>query len=925
MADAYRRARETDPVSAFGGIVAVNRPVDGELAREIAETFLECVIAPGVRARRRCRCSRRARTCACWSATSRPRAPGALELRSVAGGFLVQTRDRDTAAAADGEGRLEARRRRAEELRDLDFAWRVCKHVKSNAIVFAARRPHAGHRRRPDVARRLGAHRRLEGARAAGRARCVASDAFFPFRDGVDEAAKAGAAAVIQPGGSVRDAEVDRRRRRARHGDGVHRRAPLPALADARRMRILLVGSGGREHALAWKLGAEPAVRAIVVRAGQPRHRRPSAKVSCMPIAADATAELVAAAVAERADLVVCGPEAPLVAGLGDAMRAAGMPFFGPSRAAAEIEGSKAFAKRLMRDAGVPDRGVRRASTDVAAADAFIDAQPGAGGGQGRRPRRRQGRGRRRRRKAEAKAAVRAMLAERAVRRRRRAGRHRGAPHRARGDDDGAVRRHAPGAARVVRGSQGGRRRRRRAEHGRHGDGVAVAAGRRRGSRSGSLETLFVPTVRALAEAGRPFRGLLYGGLMLTPDRGPMVIEWNCRFGDPETQSVLMRFDERSAALAGGRRRRARCRRACRARARASALCVVLAAGGYPGKPRAGRRDHRACRREPPTTSSCSTPARAATATAALVTAGGRVLGVTAVRRRPDGGARRAPTGRSTDPLRWHALPPRHRPARENDMSDRRKLDVAIMMGSKSDLETMQPAAKVLEKLGLAVEVRVLSAHRTPEEAAAFVQGRRPARRQGVHLRRGRRGPPGGRGRGAHHAPGHRRPDRRRAAWAGSTRCCRRCRCRRACRWRRSPIGGAENAGLLAAQIIAVGDAALAQARRGRAGRPPQEGARQRRRGPRQVRADRTRGASDRDGARFDEEIVFAVAALRRGEVVAYPTETFYGLGVDALDELALARLRALKGRDEKAISVLVDGPAMLDRCACRRRRAPVR
>src|SRR5205823_4753303 len=173
-----------------------------------------------------------------------------------------------------------------------------------------------------------------------------------------------------------------------------------------------------------------------------------------------------------------------------------------------------------------------------------------------------------------------------------------------------------------------------------------------------------------------------------------------------------------------------------------------------------------------------------------------------------------------------------HRPEREpNDMSEAQKpIDVAIMMGSKSDLETMRPAAKVLEGLGLAVEVRVLSAHRTPEEAAAFVKD------------------------------------------AG----------RRGCK----------------AFICGAG---------GRARGAPQEGPRQRRRSPRRQVSRATMAHA------FDEEIVFAVAALQRGEVVAYPTETFYGLGVDALDELAVARLRALKGRDGKAISVLVDGPAMLD------------
>jgi phosphoribosylamine--glycine ligase len=117
-------------------------------------------------------------------------------------------------------------------------------------------------------------------------------------------------------------------------------------------MRILLIGSGGREHALAWKLGRSPLCEAIIAAPGNPGIAG-EAKVRCIPVAADATAALIEAAVAERVDLVVCGPEAPLAAGLGDAMRAAGLPFFGPSRGAAEIEGSKAYAKRLMRDAGV--------------------------------------------------------------------------------------------------------------------------------------------------------------------------------------------------------------------------------------------------------------------------------------------------------------------------------------------------------------------------------------------------------------------------------------------------------------------------------------------------------------------------------------------------------------------------------------------
>ena len=124
---------------------------------------------------------------------------------------------------------------------------------------------------------------------------------------------------------------------------------------------------------------------------------------------------------------------------------------------------------------------------------------------------------------------------------------------------------------------------------------------------------------------------------------------------------------------------------------------------------------------------------------------------------------------------------------RMSDERQRSTVDVAIMMGSKSDLETMRPAAKVLEALGLAVEVRVLSAHRTPERDGGLRQGRGPARRQGLHLRRGRRGPPRGRRGGAHDASRDRRAHRERPARRASTRCSRRCRCRPACPSRRSP------------------------------------------------------------------------------------------------------------------------------------------
>jgi len=148
--------------------------------------------------------------------------------------------------------------------------------------------------------------------------------------------------------------------------------------------RILLVGSGGREHALAWKLLQSPLCDYLIAAPGNPgiealgRAEGMAGKVALANVGAEAIAELVALAKAESIDLVVCGPEVSLMAGLGDACALARIRFFGPSRAAAKIEGSKEFAKDLMKQAGVPTAAYGSFSaTELAAADAFIDAQPG--------------------------------------------------------------------------------------------------------------------------------------------------------------------------------------------------------------------------------------------------------------------------------------------------------------------------------------------------------------------------------------------------------------------------------------------------------------------------------------------------------------------------------------------------------------------
>jgi phosphoribosylamine--glycine ligase len=388
--------------------------------------------------------------------------------------------------------------------------------------------------------------------------------------------------------------------------------------------RIFLVGSGGREHALAWKLAQSQLVELIVCAPGNPGIATVP-KTRAVPIGVEAIPEIVASAVAEKADLVVCGPETALVAGLGDAVRAAGLAFFGPSAAAAEIEGSKAYAKRLMADAGVPTAAFG-AFEELDAALAFIDAQPGlvvvkadglaAGKGVVVAAS-----------KEEAKGAARSMLADRAF---GEAGARVVIEERLTGREVSMMAFCDGERLALLETSE---------DHKAVGDGDVGPNTGGMGTYSPSplvdaaltqriLETIFMPTVRALAADGRPFRGLLYGGLMLTPDRGPMVIEWNCRFGDPETQVVLARMEDDLYPWLAGAARGALPPGAPRWH-EGAAVCVVLAAGGYPGKPRAGD----VITGVPAGETDDITAFHAGTrldAEGRLVTAGGRVLGITA-------------------------------------------------------------------------------------------------------------------------------------------------------------------------------------------------------------------------------------------------------------------------------------------------------
>ena len=207
LVEAYAKALACDPISAFGGVMAFNRPLDAATAEEVAKLFVECLAAPGYEpaALEKFAAKKNLRLLQLPAAGStRPEAE--WELKRISGGVLVQEQDRHELA----EGDLKVVTKRAPTREEIDamlFGWKVCKHVKSNAIVFARAGQTvgvgAGQMSRVDSVKIAVMKAQLPLAGSV-----VASDAFFPFPDGVEEAAKAGATAVIQPGGSVRDPEV---------------------------------------------------------------------------------------------------------------------------------------------------------------------------------------------------------------------------------------------------------------------------------------------------------------------------------------------------------------------------------------------------------------------------------------------------------------------------------------------------------------------------------------------------------------------------------------------------------------------------------------------------------------------------------------------------------------------------------------------
>jgi phosphoribosylamine--glycine ligase len=347
-------------------------------------------------------------------------------------------------------------------------------------------------------------------------------------------------------------------------------------------MNILLLGSGGREHALAWKLAQSPRCDTLWAAPGNPGI---SSLATCIDLDATDHAAVLAFCEANVIGLVVIGPEAPLVDGLADSLRGEGFAVFGPSKAAAQLEGSKGFTKDLCARANIPTGGYERVSSEASAMAALakfgapvVIKADGLAAGKGVTVAMTMD---------EAEAAVRDIFAGRFGE----AGAEAVIEEFLEGEEasffaltDGST--IVPFASAQ--------------DHKRVGDGDTGPNTGGMGAYSPApvltaliegevIERIVAPTVRTMAAEGTPYSGVLYAGLMLTRD-GPKLIEYNCRFGDPECQVLMMRLesDLGELLLACAENRHATCEPP--AFSAETALTVVMAAEGYPDTPKKGGR-----------------------------------------------------------------------------------------------------------------------------------------------------------------------------------------------------------------------------------------------------------------------------------------------------------------------------------------------
>ena len=389
-------------------------------------------------------------------------------------------------------------------------------------------------------------------------------------------------------------------------------------------MNILLLGSGGREHALAWKLAQSPACGKLFAAPGNPGIAEYG---ECVALDAADHGAVIAFCDEARIGLVVVGPEGPLVDGIADSLRGAGISVFGPSKAAAQLEGSKGFTKDLCARAGSPTGGYVRADSEAAALAALdrfgipvVVKADGLAAGKGVTVAVT---------REEAQAAIREIFAGRFGA----AGCEAVIEEFLEGEEASYFAITDGGTILPFGTAQ---------DHKRVGDGDTGPNTGGMGAYSPApvmtpmlrgevVSKIFAPTVKALAQEGMPYSGVLYAGLMLTRD-GPKLIEYNCRFGDPECQVLMLRLESDLAEilLACAENRLAKMQPP--KFSNDTALTVVMAAKGYPGTPEPGGAIAGIAEAE----RDGAIVFQAGTARAedgVLVASGGRVLNVTAMGR----------------------------------------------------------------------------------------------------------------------------------------------------------------------------------------------------------------------------------------------------------------------------------------------------
>ena len=341
-------------------------------------------------------------------------------------------------------------------------------------------------------------------------------------------------------------------------------------------MNVLLIGGGGREHALAWKLAQSPLLGTLYAAPGNPGIAR-----HAEPVTLDVADHAAVCAFCDERGiaLVVIGPEAPLVAGLADDLRAAGIAVFGPAAAAARLEGSKGFTKRLCAREGLPT--ARFVEVDNVldartALDGFglpvVVKADGLAAGKGVTVAQT---------RAEAEAAVAAIFAD--------AGASAVIEQFLEGEE-ASLFVLTDGATTVPFGSAQDHKRVGEGDSGANTGGMGAYSPARiltPALEAQAIAEIIAPTIRAMAAAGTPFSGILYAGLMLTDD-GPKLIEYNARFGDPECQVLMLRLEDDLLALMHATAQGALAAMPPPRFADDAALCVVMAAAGYPGTPQTG-------------------------------------------------------------------------------------------------------------------------------------------------------------------------------------------------------------------------------------------------------------------------------------------------------------------------------------------------